>query len=137
MIINKKIFYAVIIIIISIFSYFVYKMSEDEYKSPHNIDKFVKVSSVTYIPNGREGALCQMICFDKNGNEYHIIDSDKHFVGDVIKYYEHHDKPFIYLTSIFVLLIMALMLTMVLILILSIFAHNVTSSIIFGDFKLN
>ena len=112
-------------------------MSEDEYKSPHNIDKFVKVNSVTYIPNGREGALCQMICFDKNGNEYHIINSDKHFVGDVIKFYGRHDKPFIYLTSIFGLLIIALMLTMVLIIILMIFAYDVTLHIIFGDFKLN
>jgi len=60
---------------------------------------------VTYIPNGNQGALCQIVCFDDKGIEYHIINSDKHFVGDVIKYYEYNERHHIYIMVIFTLLL--------------------------------
>lgn len=110
MTINRKTFYIIIIILVSIFSYFTTTVAENTYKSSTNIDKYIRVSSVTYIPNGNQGALCQIVCFDNKGLEYHIINSDRHFVGDVIKYYEHNERPYIYIMSIFISLLLLIII---------------------------
>lgn len=103
--ISRKILHTSIIIGVIIFSYLTIIISENEYKSNTNIDKYIQVNSVTYIPNGNQGALCQILCFDDKGIEYHIINSDKHFVGDVIKYYEYNERHHIYIMVIFTLLL--------------------------------
>lgn len=118
--INKKILYIIIAISVIIFGYFTVTISENDYKSSKNIDKYITVHSVTYIPNGRESALCQMECFDKIGIEYHITNTDRHFVGDVIKYYEHHGRVFIYLINICGLFLISLMIGMIVIIVLMI-----------------
>jgi ABC-type multidrug transport system permease subunit len=91
-------------------SYFTYKFSEEDYNSLNNIDKFITVKSVTYVPNGRERALCQIVCTDNKGRTYHIINSERYFVGDTHQLYEHHDRPYIYFITFVVLFAFSLLI---------------------------
>lgn len=101
---NKVTVILILIIILTPFGYFAYTLSENEYKSPKNIDKYVTIESIQYIPNGRSTALCQMVCRDSKGFEYHITDSDRHFVGDKYQYSERHGRFYIYVQTIFILI---------------------------------
>jgi hypothetical protein len=97
-----------IILLISL-SYFTYKFSEEDYNSPNNIDKFITVKSVTYIPNGRDRALCQIVCTDEK-HTYHITNSERYFVGDKHQLYEHHDRPYIYFQTFVILIAFGLLI---------------------------
>ena len=114
---NKTIITLILILISIPFSYFTYTLSEKEYKSPNNVDKYITIESVQYIPNGRERASCQMVCRDNKGIEYHIIDGDRHFVGDLYQYSEYHGRFYIYIMSIGIIFMLLLMLIFVLIII--------------------
>jgi hypothetical protein len=107
---NKILLTLIGIILLRTLSYFTHKFSEEDYNSPKNIDKFIIVKSVTYVPNGRERALCQIVCTDNKGYTYHITNSERYFVGDKHQLHEHHDRPYIYFQTFVILIAFGLLI---------------------------